>query len=158
MPKKTAPLLLTTSEKQELRELLKHGVHPARTVVRALALLRLADGIAAPQVASMLELTGQGVRQIAQRFAEGGLEAAIYEGPRPGKKPALSATQTQKVIALACGPPPPGQARWSVRLLTAEACKRKRVPGLGREVIRIALPAHDLQPWREKNVVRTATG
>ena len=158
MPRKIEPLPLTESEKQELRELLKHGVTPARTVVRALVLLRLADGIAAPQVASMLELTGQGVRQIAERYTGGGLEAAVYEGARPGKKPALNATQTQKVIALACGPPPPGQARWSVRLLAAEACKRKLVPGVGREVIRIALQDHDLKPWREKNVVRSATG
>ena len=158
MPKKTEPLPLSEGEKKELRELLKHGVLPARTVVRALVLLRLADGLTAPQVAAMLELTGQGVRQIAQRYNQGGLEAAVYEGPRPGKKPALSATQTQKVIALACSPPPPGQARWSVRLLAAEACKRKLVPGVGREVIRIALQDHDLKPWREKNVVRSATG
>ena len=105
----------------------------------------------------MLELTGQGVRQIAQRYAEGGMEAAVYEGARPGKKPALDATQTQKVIALACSPPPPGRARWSIRLLTAEACKRKLVPGVGREVIRMALQDHDLKPWREKNVVRPTT-
>lgn len=158
MPRKSTPITLTEDEKNDLRELLKHGVTPARTVVRALVLLRLADGIPAPQVGAILELTGQGVRQIAQRYRESGLEAAVYEGPRPGKKPALSDTQTQKVIALACGPPPPGHARWSVRLLTEEACKRKLVPGVGREVIRIALQDHGLKPWREKNVVRGAGG
>jgi hypothetical protein len=158
MPKKTGSLALTEGEKKELRELLKHGVAPARTVVRASALLRLADGVPAPQVGAMLELTGQGIRQIAQRYHASRLEAAVYEGPRPGKKPALSAAQTQKVIALACSPPPPGQARWSIRLLAAEACKRKLVPAVGREVIRIALQDHGLKPWREKNVVRGATG
>ena len=158
MPKKIVPPHLTAGEKKELRELLTHGVSPARTVVRALALLRLAEGVSAPQVAAMLELTGQGVRHIAQRYSEGGVEAAVYEGPRPGKKPALDATQTQKVIALACSPPPPGQARWSIRLLAAEACKRKLVPGVGREVVRMALQDHDLKPWREKNVVRGAVG
>lgn len=152
---KTALILkLTAGERDELRELLKSGVLPVRTVIRALALLRMDAGMSAPQVAELLELTGQGVRQIAKRYADGGLETAVYEGPRPGKKPALDAAQTQRVIALACGPPPPGQARWSVRLLAAEVRKRKLVPGVGREVIRIALQDHDLKPWREKNVVR----
>ena len=158
MPKENACLKLTGGECEELRGLLKSGVIPARTVVRALALLRLNEGISAPQVAAMLELTGQGVRRIARRYHEDGLEAAVYEGQRPGKKPALDAAQTQKVIALACSPPPPGQARWSIRLLAAEACKRKLVPGVGREVIRIALQDHDLKPWREKNVVRAGVG
>ena len=154
MAKAALVLKLTAGERDELRKLLKSGVLPVRTVIRALALLRMDAGMSAPQVAEMLELTGQGVRQIAKRYKDGGLEAAVYEGPRPGKKPALDAAQTQRVIALACGPPPPGQARWSVRLLAAEVRKRKLVPGVGREVIRIALQDHDLKPWREKNVVR----
>jgi putative transposase len=155
MAKTALVLALTSGEREELRELLKSGVLPVRTVIRALALLRMDAGMSAPQVAEMLELTGQGVRQIAKRYNESGLEAAVYEGARPGKKPALDAAQTQRVIALACGPPPSGHARWSVRLLAAEVRKRKLVPGVGREVIRIALQDHDLKPWREKNVVRT---
>jgi transposase len=154
MAKAALVLKLTAGEREELRELLKSGVLPVRTVIRALALLRMDAGMSAPQVAEILELTGQGVRQIVKRYEDDGLEAAVYEGPRPGKKPALDAAQTQRVIALACGPPPPGQARWSVRLLAAEVRKRKLVPGVGREVIRIALQDHDLKPWREKNVVR----
>jgi putative transposase len=31
--------------------------------------------------------------------------------------------------------------------------QRKLVPRVGREIIRILLESHDLQPWREKNVV-----
>jgi transposase len=154
MAKAALVLKLTAGEREELRELLKSGVLPVRTVIRALALLRMDAGMSAPQVAEILELTGQGVRQIVKRYEHDTLEAAVYEGPRPGKKPALDAAQTQRVIALACGPPPPGQARWSVRLLAAEVRKRKLVPGVGREVIRIALQDHDLKPWREKNVVR----
>jgi hypothetical protein len=35
-----------------------------------------------------------------------------------------------------------------------EAVKRRLVPQVGRETIRILLQSHDLKPWREKNVVR----
>jgi hypothetical protein len=45
-----------------------------------------------------------------------------------------------------------------VRLIAEEAVKRKLVPGVGRETIRILLLSHDLKPWREKNVVRGRTG
>jgi hypothetical protein len=40
-----------------------------------------------------------------------------------------------------------------VRLIATEAVKRKLVPRVGRETIRILLEGHDLKPWREKNVV-----
>jgi transposase len=155
MARQTSVLKLTEGERRDLRALLKNGVLPVRTVVRALALLRLDEGVSAPKVAAMFELTGEGVRRIAHRYQEGGLESAVYEGARPGKKPVMDDSQRQKVVALACSHPPAGRARWTIRLLAAEVQKRKIVPGIGREAIRIVLQDHDLKPWREKNVVRT---
>ena len=49
--------------------------------------------------------------------------------------------------------PPEGQARGTVRLIAEEAVKRKLVPRVGRETIRIVWSSHEFQPWREKNVV-----
>lgn len=42
------------------------------------------------------------------------------------------------------------RARWTVRLITEEAVKRKILPGVGRETIRLLLEHHNLKPWREK--------
>jgi putative transposase len=78
--------------------------------------------------------------------------------PPPGKQPALDARQSQRIIAMVCGPPPEGRARWTVRLIAEEAVKRKLTPAVGRETIRILLESHDLKPWREKNVVYRGTG
>src|SRR5512135_2350928 len=89
MARQTSVLKLTEGERRDLRALLKNGVLPVRTVVRALTLLRLDEGISAPKVAAMFELTGEGVRRIAHRYRDGGLENAVYEGARPGKKRAL---------------------------------------------------------------------
>ena len=85
---------------------------------------------------------------------QGGLERALYERLRPGKVALLDAQHRQRIVALACGPPPEGRSRWTVRLLTEEVVKRKLVPRVGRETIRVLLESHDLKPWREKNVVR----
>ena len=156
MPRSKSAVSLTEGERNDLGRLLKNGVLPVRTVIRALVLLRLDEGVSTPQAGAMFELSDEGVRKIALRFREGGLEAAVYEGARPGKQPALDKTQQQKVVALACGQYPHRPSRLSGRrrVLAAEAKKRKIVTGIGREAIRIALQHHDLKPWREKNVVR----
>jgi len=98
------------------------------------------------------------VRAIGRRYEEEGLESALCEKPRPGQPRALDVGQSQRIIAMVCGPPPEGQARWSVRLIAEEAVKRKLAPKVGRETIRILLRHHDLKPWREKKLVRRGTG
>jgi len=50
--------------------------------------------------------------------------------------------------------PPPGAARWTVRLIAEQPVKRKLVPQVGRETIRMLLQSHDLKPWQKKHVVR----
>ena len=123
-------------------------------MLRAVALLRLAQGMTAPQIARLVELTPQAIRKIAHRYRDGGLDRAIYEKQRPGAAELLDGAQKQRIVAMVCGDPPEGQARWTVRLITEQAVKRKLVPRVGRETIRILLQSHDLKPWREKNVVR----
>jgi hypothetical protein len=124
-------------------------------VLRALALLHLAEGVTAPATAfSVKKLTPKAVRSIAHRYQEGGLERALYEKARPGATPLLTLSEKQRIVAMVCSDPPEGQARWTVRLIAEEAVKRKLVPRAGRETIRILLQSHDLKPWREKNVVR----
>jgi transposase len=98
------------------------------------------------------------VRAIARRYEEEGLESAVRERPRPGKQRALDARQSQRIMAMVCGPPPEGRARWTVRLIAEQAVKRKLTPAVGRETVRILLESHDLKPWREKNVVRGGAG
>ena len=62
--------------------MLSGGIQQVRVVLRALALLRLAEGMGAPQVASLLELTPQAIGKIAHRYVEGGLDRALYEKQR----------------------------------------------------------------------------
>jgi putative transposase len=156
--KKRSQVQLSKQDQQELRRLLQSGLQPVRTVLRALVLLQLAEGQTVRQVARNVALTPKTVWLTGQRFQQGGLERALYERPRPGKAAALDARQRQRIVALACGPAPEGRARWTVRLLTEEVVKRKLVPRVGRETIRVLLESHDLKPWREKNVVRGGTG
>jgi hypothetical protein len=82
-----------------------------------------------------------------------GLQAALSEDPRPGRKQRkLDSTQEAAVVAMVCGPAPEGRARWTIRLAAGEAMKRGIVDKIGREAIRLVLSNHGLKPWREKNV------
>ena len=142
-----------SKDQKEIRKLLSGGVQQVRVVLRAIALLQLANGVSAPRIAGMVPLTAQAIRKIGHRYQEGGLERALYEKQRPGAASLLEDAQKQRIIAMVCSDPPEGRARWTVRLVAEEAVKRKLVPRVGRETIRILLLHHDLKPWREKNVV-----
>jgi transposase len=144
---------VSKKDRKTLQELLSGGVQQVRVVLRALALTQLAEGISAPQIASSLPLTAQAIRKIAHRYEQTGLEPALYEKQRPGASEVLDVSQKQRIIAMVCSDPPEGRARWTVRLVAQEAVKRRLVPRVGRETIRILLLDHDLKPWREKNVV-----
>jgi putative transposase len=144
---------IKTKDRTQLGQLLAGGVQPVRVILRALTLLRLADGFSAPRISAMVPLTPQAIRKIAHRYQESGLERALYDKSRPGAEPVLDDSQKQRIIAMVCSDPPTGHARWTVRLVAEEAVKRRLAPRVGRETIRILLLHHDLKPWREKNVV-----
>src|SRR5215831_1323902 len=139
-------------DQDELINLLSGGVQQVRVVLRALALLQLAKGASAPSISNVVPLTPQAIRKVGHRYEKGGLELALYEKQRPGAEAILDDSQKQRIIAMVCSAPPAGRARWTVRLVTEEAIKRKLAPRVGRETIRILLLSHDLKPWREKNV------
>ena len=144
--------------RKRIAGMLNKGWESARVLRRALILRQLDRGETAGEVASQVGVASKTVRAIARRYEEEGLESALYEKPRPGQQRRLDAGQSQRIIAMVCGPAPAGQARWTVRLIAEEAVKRKLVAKVGRETVRILLRRHDLKPWREKNVVRGGTG
>jgi putative transposase len=140
-------------DQKALQSLLTGGIQQVRVVLRAIALLQLARGVSAPRIAGTVPLTPQAIRKMGHRYEQGGLERALYEKQRPGAAALLEDSQRQRIIAMVCSNPPEGCARWTVRLVAEEAVKRRLVPQVGRETIRVLLLHHDLKPWREKNVV-----
>jgi transposase len=146
------PLKIDVAKKdhQELRKLLKGGVQQVRVVLRALALLQLAEDASAPQIAKVIPLTPQAIRRLGHRYEQAGLDGALYEKQRPGAGEVLDTNQKQRIIAMVCSDPPEGRARWTVRLVAEEAVKRKLVPRVGRETIRILLRHHDLSVANSK--------
>lgn len=150
-------LQLKAKEVEELRTMLRGGVQPVRVVKRAHCLLLLTEGKSAIQVSKVVGLSAQAVRNISRRYRAGELEGGLYEKPRPGAERRLDDKEEQRIIAMVCADPPEGMARWTVRLIAAEAIKKKIVGTVGRETIRLLLERRGLKPWREKNVVCSGT-
>ena len=157
MSRRPIEVKLSSEDRQQLRQVLRAGIQQVRVVLRALALEQLSQGVTAPRVARMVHLTPQAVRRIGHRYKRGGLQSALFERQGRGAKPLLRESQQQRIIAMVCSQPPKGYARWTVRLVAERAVKRKLVPQVGRETVRVLLLSHDLKPWREKNVVRGGT-
>jgi transposase len=148
---------LKRRDSDELDQMLSGGIQPVRVVLRGLALCQLHQGKSISEVAANVHLTSKAVREIGRRYEESGLERALYDKQRPGAQSLLNVKQRQHIIAMVCSDPPQGRARWTVRLIAEEAVKRKLVPKVGRETIRVLLLSHDFKPWREKNVVGART-
>ena len=157
MSRRALRIEVAKKDQKELKKVLGGGVQQVRTVLRALALVQLSRGVSAPRIAESLPLTPQAIRKVGHRYEGGGLERALFEKDRPGAASLLKDNEKQRIIAMVCSDPPEGHARWTVRLVAEQAVKRRILPRVGRETIRILLLSHDLKPWREKNVVRSGT-
>jgi len=149
--RKKLSITLRKRDVGRIHALLSGGVQPVRVVKRAQALRLLAAGQPSPQVGSSVGLTPKTVRNIGWRYAQAGLWRALYDRPRPGAPPLLTVTQKQQIIAMVCSDAPEGRARWTIRLIAEESIRRKLVPTVGRETIRLLLQSHDSKPWRIKS-------
>ena len=130
----------------------------ARTWKRIRILELLHAGWSLADVAAALGTYPREVRRVGWRYVEQGIHAALTDDPRPKPAKLLDTRQQAAIVAMVCGPPPAGYARWTVRVTTEESQRRGIVADVGRETIRQVLAHHDLKPWRKKNVVRPDAG
>jgi len=84
---------------------------------RVQILLRTDAGETDSEIAEELGVSLGTVANVRRRFANGGLDAALFDRPRPGARPTLDGKAEAIVIATACSPVPEGRATWTARML-----------------------------------------
>jgi transposase len=121
--KKKYPVMLSETEREELKRLIAAGTAPARKLTHARILLKADQGPEGPgwvdeKVAEAVEVSQPTVARVRKQYFEEGLEAALNRRP-PNReyRRKLDGEQEARLLALACSEPPEGQARWSLRLL-----------------------------------------
>ena len=142
---------LTESQKRRLGEVANRGRSPARTVKRALALLKVGEGQTDDQVAEALSISSRTVIRIRKRFSEDGLESALTERPRPGKKRRLDERAEAHLVAIACSDPPEGHAHWTLNMLAERMVELDYVDSVARETVRQSLKKTNSNRGRRKS-------
>ena len=138
-------VLLDADQRAELRTFVGSGIAPARMLTRARVLLKADHGAGGPgwsdaAMAGTLDLHPSTVQRIRRQFVTAGL-AATLQRKRPDRvyERALDGWQEAHLIALTCGAPPAGHARWSLRLLADELVRLEVVEAVSHETVRRTL-------------------
>ena len=114
-------LKLTDEERATLTALLAKGSLKVRTFKRATGLLELDHGQSLQAVAVTLRVNYNTVAAWRDRYADNGLDGALYDKPRSGRPIEIDGVARAKITALACTPAPEGHARWKLSLLAEKA-------------------------------------
>lgn len=130
---------LRADQRHRLLQFVKSGKRKAREILYAYILLRSADGWSETEIGQAFDVSPRTVRRIRLRYRQDGLSAALHEQPRTGQPAKLTLRQETLLVALACSQPPDGRGRWTVRLLTEQALKRKIVKRIVPETARRVL-------------------
>src|SRR5262245_13551770 len=132
---------LTGEERERLAAMARKGRTNAQKIKRAQVLLKVdAEG---PnwndeQTAEAFQMRAKTVADIRQRFVEGGLDGALErKAPdEPPRRRKLDGVGEARLIAMACGEPPEGRARWTLRLLAGQLVELAIVDGISHETVR----------------------
>lgn len=136
---------LTEEERKELRSMVSAGKAAARKLVRARVLLLAdqAEGGAAKSDPEIIDALGCGratVERIRKQFVEEGLEETLQ--PKPSARiyqRRLDGKAEAHLVAIACGAPPEGRSRWTLRLLGDRLVALGHVESIAHETVRRTL-------------------
>ncbi len=138
-------IVLTDDQRAELRTRITSGVAPARLLTRARILLKADHDEAGPgwsdaMIGRALDVHPTTVQHVRRQFVRDGLTATL-DRKRPDRvyDRRLDGKAEAHLIAVACGTPPDGQARWSLRLLADELVRLEVVPAISHETVRRTL-------------------
>jgi len=134
---------LTESERDLLNSLVKKPRVSAQKVLRARVLLKTdADGPhwTDAAVANAFDCRTKTIENIRERFVTEGFEITLNGQPKHrARGKILDGHQEARIIALRLGPPPPGFANWTLRLLAEQAVTLDMVETVSHETLRRTL-------------------
>src|SRR3954470_9413127 len=148
MPGKRYKVTLEPDERGELEKLISRGKGAARRLAHARILLHADQGEGRPgkidaEIAEAVGVSVATIERVRQRFVEAGREAALT--PRPPRRLYPRKLDGEaRLIALACSPPPEGQARWTLRMVAERMVVLGHVETVSHETVRTTLQQTNL--------------
>lgn len=112
---------LSVGQRRELECLAATGKRSAATIIHARILLKADtghEGWTDEWIAEALDTSPATVARVRKKFRQQGVAVAVHRQRPTGRQyRKLDGAQEARLVALACSPPPPGQARWTMKLL-----------------------------------------
>jgi hypothetical protein len=143
---------LTDAERYQLKQIVSSGQAPARKIRRAQILLKSDCSEGGPnwtyyQICEAFDVAQMTITQIRKDYVTGGIEAVLKrKSPHREYARRLDGVGEAHLIALACGEPPEGYERWSLRLLQNRFIQLGYVEAISYETIRTTLKKTSLSP------------
>lgn len=144
MPK-THHVTLEPSERAELEAILRRGRTAAHRHRHARILLKADEnqeggGMKDREIAKSVDVSIPTVERVRRILVEHGLERALErKDPDRHYHRKLDAKGEAQLIALACGDPPEGRQRWTLKLLAEKLVELEVVESIGTETVRSTL-------------------
>ncbi|WP_189093090.1 helix-turn-helix domain-containing protein [Deinococcus ruber] len=129
---------LSDEERRALTDMTRKGVSSARVITRARLLLLSDQELLDRDVAERHGVNPATVASIRHKYAEGGLQAVLYEKARPKQPPKLNPQQTAILIAEVCSTPA-GRETWTMQLLADRLVTLGVVDRISDETVRRTL-------------------
>ncbi len=148
---------LTDAERGELAAVLARGKADVRKLKHAQVLLRADEAVAGvagdagggpgwcdTRIAEAVGVGVATVQRLRQRFVEDGFATALgtYRMGARVYERKLDGAQEAHLIALACGAPPEGRARWTLRLLASRMVALEHAGAVPHETVRQVFKKH----------------
>jgi hypothetical protein len=125
---------LDAAERERLNSLISKGKAPAKTILKARILLKADQAVGGPgwldaEIVEALDTNPTMVSRVREKLVTEGLDAVLTRKKRetPPVAPIFDGEAQAKLTALACSEPPPGFARWTIRLLAEHVVERRIV-------------------------------
>lgn len=136
---------LTQEERKQLTEIIHKGKHTSQAYRNAYILLNTDKGefssyVTNAEISKVLKVGMRTIDRVKKRFVEEGFEAClqrkattrIYDRKMDGDAEA-------HLISIACGEPPQGFAKWSLRLLADKMVELNYIESISHETVRTVL-------------------
>lgn len=127
MPSVKYIIELTDTDRKTLKDIVGKGTAPAKSILRANILLASdrnnKNHMTVAEIAAAYHTTPTTVQNVRTSYATNGLEPTVKRKKRstPPVPPKVTGDVEAHIIALACGDPPEGYSKWTLRLL-ADKC------------------------------------
>ena len=125
---------LDCSERKQLKDFISKGKASAKAILKARILLKTdcgrgRAGWTDAQICDALDTNISMVTKVRTKLVNKGLDAVLVrkKRERPPIDPIFDGARQAQLIALACSEPPPGFARWTIRLLADKVVELKIV-------------------------------